>query len=201
LVGKITGLAGRCALAVCGMLLSAQALADMPSSKRTKSEQTTAFGDIRIKQSFNSMQDPMSPEFKLQVYAKGKLLLQLNDAAFDAFYAAPGEQAFVGLSNGGWPGTAVIIFDRRGRILLLARHGQAKFRYCSETSTFLKEWYDGKDPQLRFPQYKPEQERPPGITIRDCSGQTVDLLDVVAKATEGSAAALRSEINLNYGTR
>ena len=193
--------AARRAVAVCSLLFSAQALADMPSMKRTKSERTTAFGDIRIKQSFNSMQDPMSPEFKLQVYHKGKLLLQLNDAAFDAFYAAPGGGAFVGLSNSGWPGTAVIIFDRSGRILLQARHGQAKFRYCSETSTFLKEWYDAKDPQVRFPQYQAGQNRPPGITIRDCNGRTVDLLDVVSKASEDSPATLRNEINSRYGTR
>ena len=201
MVGRRTGLTARCAVALFSVLFSAQALADMPSMKRTKSEQTTAFGDIRIKQSFNSMQDPMSPEFKLQIYNKGKLLLQLSDAAFDAFYAAPGEEAFVGLSNGGWPGTAVIIFDRTGRILLLARHGMAKFRYCSETSTFLKEWYDAKNPQVRFPQYQPGQDRPPGITIRDCHGQTVDLLDVVSKANKDSAGALRDQIHSRYGTR
>jgi hypothetical protein len=189
------------AVAVFSLLFSAQAHADMPSMKRTKTEQTTPFGDIKIKQSFNSTRDPMSPEFKLQLYNKGKLLLQLNDAAFDAFYAAPGGEAFVGLSNGGWPDTAVIIFDRSGRILLLARHSLARFRYCRETSTFLREWYDAKDPQVRFPQYQAGQDRPPGITIRDCRGQTVDLLDTVSKAAEGSAALLRSEIHSRYGTR
>jgi hypothetical protein len=181
--------------------IKTDALADSPSLKKTKYENSFAFGDIRIRQSFDSTKDPMDPEFKLQVYDKDQLILQLRDAAFDAFYSSPNGKAFVGLSNSGWPGTAVIIFDRRGRILLLAEHGFAKFDYCGETPTFIKEWYDSKSPQVLFPAAKFSGKKIPGITLRDCRGQTIDLLDAVTKASENSGSELRLQINVLYGTR
>lgn len=191
----------RFAIFIYCVVFSRHVFADMPSPKRWKQEKTFAFGDIQIKQSFSSIRDPMDPEFKLRVYEKGKLLLQLNDVAFDAFFSSPDGGAFVGLSNSGWPGTAVIIFDRRGRILLIAEHGYARFDYCRETSTFIKEWYDAEDPQVRFPIFKISDDRTPGITIKNCRGETVDLLDEVAKAKEHGEITLRHEINIHHGTR
>jgi hypothetical protein len=186
---------------VCCLACSTSAFSDMPSMKRWKQEKTFSFGDIHIKQSFNSMKDPMDPEFKLRVYDKGHLVLQLNDAAFDAFFPSLDGGAFVGLSNSGWPGTAVIIFDRRGRVLLLAEHGLARFDYCGETATFVKEWYDSKDPQVRFPTFRIGNGRTPGITLKSCRGETIDLLDEVTKATANGEMTLRDEINFHYGTR
>jgi hypothetical protein len=183
------------------VVVSTQVFADMPSMKRWKQEKTFSFGDIQIKQSFNSMKDPMSPEFKVRVYEKGRLLLQLNDAAYDAFFPSPDGGAFVGLSNSGWPGSAVIIFDRHGRILLLAEHGLARFNYCGETATFVKEWYDSKDPQVHFPIFRIGSGRTPGITLKSCRGETIDLLDEVSKANENGEMTLRDEINIHYGTR
>jgi len=179
----------------------AQALADTPSTRRTKKDETVRFGDITIKQTFDSTKEPMDPVFRMQVYDKGRLLLQMNDTFFDSFFASPNKKAFVGLSNSGWPSSAVIIFDNRGRILLLAHHGRARFDYCSETSTFIKEWYDAKDAQVRFPHFNLMEEKIAGITLRDCHGETIDLLDAVAKANEHGELPLRQEINALYGTR
>lgn len=190
-----------CALIILQCGFATNALADSPSMEKTKREKNYQFGDIRIKQMFDSTKDPMGPEFKVQVYNKRRLLLQLNDAAFDSFYASPNGGAFVGLSNSGWPDTAVIIFDRRGRILLLAEHGFAKFDYCGESPTFIKEWYDAKDPQLRFPPSKFDGNKIPGITLRDCRGQTIDLLDAVTKANVNGENELRQQINALYGIR
>lgn len=173
---RLASLVCRYAVAAAGVAVAAQAQADMPPATRTASEQTFAFGDISIKQSVNSMKDPMSPEFKLRVYKKGKLVLDLKDAAFDAFYPAPDKQAFVGLSNHGWPATAAIVLDRDGKILLLARHGEANLSYCMETSTLLKHWYDAQDPQVRvLPGHTP------AVTVKDCRGGTVNLQDVVSQ--------------------
>lgn len=195
------GLAARLILILLGLAMTMNAFADMPSMVRIKSERKFRFGDITIVQSFNSMKDPMSPEFKVQVYDKKRLLLQLSDAAFDSFYPSPNGEAFVGLSNGGWPGTAAIIFDRRGRVLLLVEHGLAEFDYCSQTSTFIKEWYDGKDPQVKFPIFDIRKNPVAGITIKDCHGQTVDLLDTISKASRNAPITLRHEINVQYGSR
>lgn len=195
----MSGMATRVLLTFFGLVMTMNVFADMPPMVRTKNERKFRFGDITIVQSFNSMRNPMSPEFKVQVYDKKRLLLQLNDAGFDSFYPSPNGEAFVGLSNGGWPGTAAIIFDRRGRILLLAEHGLARFDYCSETSTFIKEWYDDKDPQVKFPIFDTRKTPIPGITLRDCRGQTVDLLDTISKASANAPLTLRHEINVRYG--
>lgn len=194
-------IAARLIFILLSLAMTMNALADMPPMVRTKNERKLKFGDIIIVQSFNSMKDPMSPEFKVKVYDKKRLLLQLNDAAFDSFYPSPNGEAFVGLSNGGWPGTAAIIFDRRGRVLLLVEHGLTEFDYCSQTSTFIKEWYDDKDPQVKFPIFDTRKTPIPGITLKDCHGQTVDLLDTISKASANSRMTLRHEINVRYGNR
>jgi hypothetical protein len=169
--------------------------------KRTKDEKTVIFGDVRIKQSFNSMKDPMSPIFDMRVYEEGQLVLLLNGVAFGDFYASPDKELFVGLSNGGWPGSAAIIFDRRGKVLLLAYHRFSTLDYCAQTSTFLKEWYDERDPQIRFPLGGFRPGKLSGITLRDCHGRRVDLLDTVFKATSDGYKYLRDEINMRSAVR
>lgn len=156
--------------------------ADMPSTERMKTEQTSSFGAIKIIQSYNSIRDPMSPEFKVRVFKNGQLLLQLNDAYYENFFAAPNQLLFVGLSNSGWPGTAVIVFDDRGRILLLADHGASQFTYCEETSTLLKRWYDDDKPEVQFRTPDVHKGIGPSISIRDCHGNMVNLLDTVLSA-------------------
>ena len=184
-----------------GCAIAGPASADMPSMQRVKQEQTYAFGDIRIKQTFNSMTDPMSPDFMVQVYKKDELLLQLKDAAYTTFHASPGNSVFVGLSNGGWPGTAVIIFNRDGKILLLADHNRTTFDYCMSTATLLRQWYDPTKVQLKFPRYGRYTGAAPGITMRNCRGETIDLLDLVAKSSAQATADLRKEIHLRAGLR
>jgi hypothetical protein len=191
----------RTVFAMLGMVSASPLHADMPTMERTKRENTQTFGDIKIRQSFSSMKDPMAPDFIVQVYKKGQLLLQLGDASFDTFVASPNKEIFVGLSNSGWPGTAAIIFDRRGRILLLATHEHSIFDYCRQTSTFMKEWFDPNDPHVRFPAFSLREKKAAGITLRNCRGETVDLLDVVAAASKESALSVRDEINLRAGSR
>jgi len=85
--------------------------------------------------------------------------------------------------------------------LLLADHVFAKFDYCGESPTFIKEWYDAKDPQLRFPSSQFKGDKVPGITVRSCNGQTIDLLDAVNNANANGGIELRQQINALYGTR
>lgn len=198
---KLKNAMARIVFAMLGMVYASPVCADMPSMERTKREYTQTFGDIKIRQSFNSMKDPMAPDFIVQVYKKGQLLLQLSDASFDTFVASPNKEIFVGLSNSGWPGTAAIILDRSGRILLLARHGSSIFDYCRQTSTFMKEWFDPNDPHVRFPAFSLREKKAAGITLKNCHGETVDLLDVVAEASKKSELSVRDEINLRAGSR
>jgi hypothetical protein len=184
----------RLLIAFCSLLVTLSASADMPSTERTRKEANYAFGDIRIKQIFDSRKDPMSPDFIMEVRAKGRLIMHLSDVSFDDIVSSANHTLFVGLSNGGWPGSAVIVFDNRGQILLLARHGASQFDYCATTSTFMRQWYNHKDPQVKFPAFKYGTENIPGITIKDCYGKTIDLLDTVRKANEAGYRALREEV-------
>lgn len=179
---------------LCCLLISFNAVADMPSTERTRAQRDFVYGDTKIQLVFDSRKDPMAPDFTMTVHTKGRLVMQLSEVAFDHILSSPDHTLFVGLSNGGWPGSAVIVFDDRGQILLLARHGSAQFDYCATTSTFLREWYDYKDPQLKFPKYRPTSGEIPGITLKDCHGKTVDLLDTVRKANDKGYRSLRTEV-------
>jgi hypothetical protein len=172
------------AIAGSMFLLTHSAVADMPSMVRQFKKQDFVFGSIKITQSFDSRKDPMGPEFKLRMWDKGRLLLSLNDVAFDKIYPSPDREVFVGLSNSGWPGSAVIVFDRRGRIWLVANHGMSEFEYCAETSTMLKEWYDGRDPAIRFAERSLAADDLLAISLKNCKGERVQLWDVIATATE-----------------
>lgn len=186
----------RFSIVMLGLLLAPlNALADMPSNERIRQEKNYAFGDTRIRQIFDSRKDPMGPDFIVEVRNKGRLVMRLSEVAYHQFFAAPDNELFVGLSNSGWPNSAVIIFNSRGEILLQARHGTSAFDYCATTSTFLQLWYDGRDPQVKFEPYHYGDKEVPAITLKDCHGKTVDLLDTVRKANDKGYRTLRQEIN------
>jgi hypothetical protein len=155
----------------------------MLSNKRAKSVKVFRFGNAVIRQTYDSRHDPMSPEMKLQVYVKGQLKLNLNDALFEQFFPSPDGEVIVGLSNSGWPGSAVLVFDARGRILLWSDHQSASFEYCFMTPTFGREWYDAKDPQVRFPE-GPGIHGLNGITVKSCKGDIIGLVESVNKAAD-----------------
>ena len=125
----------------------------------------------------------MDPVFKLQMRQPGRLLLVLHDVSFDDIHMSPDGELFVGLSNGGWPGTAVAVFDRRGRVWFVAHHA-AMLDYCAQTSTFLKEWYDAREPDLRFAERNLLGDEVQQITLRNCKGETIVLWDVVKQAMD-----------------
>jgi len=159
------------------------AMSDTLSNKRTKNVQVFRFGSTLIRQTYDSRHNPGSPEMNLQVYVKGQLKLLLNDALFEQFFPSPDGEVIVGLSNSGWPGSAAIVFDTRGRILLLSDHQSANFDYCFMTSTFGREWYDARDPQVRFPD-GPGVLGLDGITVRSCKGNAIGLVESVNKAAD-----------------
>lgn len=183
---------GRALMAFAILLFAETATADMPSMVKRVQKKDYVFGSIKITQSFDSRKDPMDPDFKLQLWDKGRLLLSLNDVAFDNIYPSPDHELFVGLSNSGWPGSAVIVFNRRGRVWFVAHHGTSEFDYCAASPTMLKEWYDDKDPALQFSGATFSADDLLHISLRNCKGETVDLWETVARATE-KANALRKQ--------
>jgi hypothetical protein len=148
-------------------------------AKRTNKVFT--FGETRIVLITDGTKNRKSPDFIFRIYENGHLRSQVHNIWFEQVFPSPDRRLFVGLSNRGIPGTAVVIFDRHGAISLLASHGIAQFHYCDESVTLVRCWYDEKNPDVKFPPTTGSTGTS-GITLRDCLGQTVDLGDVVLKA-------------------
>lgn len=164
-------------------LLAGAALADTLSTRRAKDVKVFRFGNTVIRQTYDSRREPGSPDITFQVYVGDQLKVQLKDAEFDQFFPSPDNDLFVGLSNGGWPGSAVIVFDKEGHIFLLSDHLTAQFDYCFKTSTFARQWYDQKDPQVHFPAGH-AYTRIYGITLKSCRGRTIGLVEAVNGAAD-----------------
>lgn len=135
--------------------------------------------EFRVVVTTDAHKDTQVPDFEVRIYSGAKLLALYPGIAFDHVIASPNRKLFVGLSNAGIPGTAAAVFTLDGRLLLLATHGLASFKYCEQSVTLLRRWYDEENPDVRF-DAAPEEG---GITLRSCSGQRVSLLEVVAIAT------------------
>lgn len=73
-----------------------------------------------------------------------------------------------------------MVLSLDGRMSLFALHNVAEFEYCERSTTLVRQWYDPENPNVRFD--GPAQLG--AITLRDCKGEQVSLLPVLAKAYE-----------------
>lgn len=165
----------RFCVAACLSLTAAAPMADTWSFKSSEREFKLLQG-IRVVVTTDASKSTQRPEFHLKIYEGQKLLAHYPGLAFEHIAGSPDGKFFVGLSNQGVPGTAAAVFTRNGSLRLLAIHGLAEFDYCEKTVTLFRRWYDEKNPNVRF-------DGPTGgITVRDCKGQQVPLLEITAKA-------------------
>jgi hypothetical protein len=112
------------------------------------------------------------------------LLGHYTGIGFEDLIASPDERIFVGLSNSGLPGTAVVVFDPRGDMLLHADHGTARFDYCDESITIMRVWHGSAKSDVWFD----EAAGVAGVSLIDCHGKRVNLLQTVSEAyTRGLA--------------
>jgi hypothetical protein len=137
-----------------------------------------SFGQTKVVLSSDARLNQKLPDYLLVVYESGAEVARYPGIAFDALFASPTNDLFVGLSNSGIPGTAVVVFDKTGSIRLLASHGLAEFDYCEKSVTLKRVWYDGKQTALDFEL----DQTDPGIYLRNCRGQRVELLRTVMAA-------------------
>lgn len=172
--------ANRTSLAALAILASLCTLpdgvADTLQMVPHKDVRRESFGDVEITQVYDTL-TPESWEISTKVTKRGKLILYLRNAQYQQFFSSPGHRVFVGLSNSGWPGSAILIFDDEGHIYASASHFRG-FDYCKWTSTILKEWYDDKNPSIEFPRYEAPQRK---FTVRGCRGNRIDIIALAAK--------------------
>jgi hypothetical protein len=156
--------------------LAPAALAD--SWKLEQSTTVHKFGHgIRFEYSINPIKGGDWANFEVRIKNGAVVLGRYSGIGYGELIASPGETLFVGLSNSGIPGTAVVVFDRDGDILLLAQHDVARFDYCDESITVVRTWHGSEKGDLQF-----ADESVGGISLMDCRGKRVKLLDIVSEA-------------------
>ena len=146
-------------------------------------------GGIKVLAVIDARKNDAVPDFYTKVFRGNRLLALYPGVSFDDIVASPDGSMFVALSNGGIPGTAAVVFDAKGRLLLMAKHGEARFDYCQESITIVREWYDSENPAVAFGEHGWLSE----ITLRDCHGKTINLLDTVADAYNNALNSRRGE--------
>jgi hypothetical protein len=188
------------ALAKLALFLSAcvlqDAAADTAQMVPRRSVHTETFGDVQITQVYDTL-TPESWELSVKVTKGDKLILYMRDALFEQFFASPNKRLFVGLSNSGWPGSAILVFDADGHIYTYARHSGA-FEYCQQTSTLLKYWYYHKKPAIEFPNFETD---PPKLTIKGCRGNKLDILELATKVDPMDSVLVRETLAVVSGSR
>lgn len=146
-----------------------------------KKDRVETFGDTKITLTIDARKNRQYPDFIVTIYGKTELLAKYRGISFDKIFSSQDKKYFVGLSNSGLPGTAVVLFDQKGSLLLEVKHRMATFDYCEETATLTRTWFDEKRPEVKFiadEQYGGIKS----ISLRDCRGNTIDLMSTVLKA-------------------
>src|SRR6266849_2722232 len=125
----------RAFIVVAAVAFASIAIADSWSYKPIKQDRTDEFGPIKVVLTTDATKNRQWPEFTVQVLRDGLMQAQYRGIAFERLYAAPDRSVFVGLSNGGIPGTAIVVFGPAGELRLLVDHGVAEFDYCEKSVT------------------------------------------------------------------
>jgi hypothetical protein len=132
-------------------------------------------GDLTFTYTIDPVDGGKWAKFAVKVHRK-RLLAQYSGLGFEELIASPDGTLFVGLSNTGIPGTAVAVFSSEGRLLLHVEHDVARFDYCDETITLVRNWYTpGKD-SVQFGDGLAD------LSLLDCHGKRVNLLESVSQA-------------------
>jgi len=128
--------------------------------------------------SITDAETPRTARQYLKIDSHGEVLAVLNGVGIDTLAASPDESLFVGLSNSGIPGSAVVIFNRKGEVLLLVPHGELRFDYCEESVSVVRTWHGSKAGDVHFD----EDGQLAGISLLDCRGERINLLQAISEA-------------------
>jgi len=151
-----------------------------------KKDRVEIFGDSKIVLTTDARNNQKYPDYTLSIYKKDELRAMYRGVAFEDIFPSPDNTRFVGLSNRGLPGTAVIIFDNDGNLLLEVKHGVATFDYCDESITLVRRWYDEKHPDVKYV-VDAKNGGYESVTVRDCRGKEQDLSLLISQAYDRSS--------------
>ena len=135
------------------------------------------FGDTTITLSIDATVNQQFPDFIIDVKAKEILLARYKNVAFEQVFAAEDNSVFVGLSNDGLPGTAIVVFDNKGNLRLEVKHRFANLDYCSQSEFRQRIWFDGVNPAFEFK--FDEKQSLQDMFVNDCKGQRISLFTLI----------------------
>lgn len=139
------------------------------------------FGEVKLARVRDSTQNQAFPHYEIQIYRGASLEATIKGVSFEFVFADPKNHFFVGLSNSGLPGTALVFFNASGKILRLIEHRNFRPKYCRKSVTLLREWVHPEDPDLRFHKMKFEGY-PHDVTVISflaCNGQRVTMRNAI----------------------
>lgn len=154
------------------------------------SHEVFEFGSVRFVLTTDATENQTWPDFTLRMLRDDVLVAQYKGIAFDDLFPSPENSAFVGLSNDGLPGTAIVVIGKSGELNFHVSHRHADFDYCSKSATRVRIWYDVESPDVQF-HTEGTKESYSGISVRDCHGKRVDLWETAAKAYNTALEATR----------
>lgn len=154
------------------------AAADDWAFKAELSEKVHEFGPVKVVLQVDAREDQSYPPHTLTIYRDGKPVAIYPNVGFKQLHASPDHRFFVGLSNSGIPGTAVVIFDDHGRLIREVKHDFAGgvLEYTQMSVTVNRTWFNAKNPNVRF-EVDADRGRLEKLLVNGSGGQTFDLLE------------------------
>lgn len=149
-------------------------------------------GDIAVRRIMDARKNQHFPDYTIEVSRGNALLARFPGTYFEQLFAAPDGSFFVGLSNDGLPGTAVIVFDKAGWLRLEVKHDLAAFDYCEHSVTRRRVWFDAENPSVTFT--KDAKLDAYTVSLRTCRGNEVNLMAAVRDAYNRSFLRATSDV-------
>jgi len=161
-------------------ILNAGALADSWSFRKEKTETVHQFGKTKILRIVDATNDQQYPSFTVDIYTDDQLVGRYGNVSFDQIFSSKDNSLFVGLSNNGLPGTAILIFDSSGNLKLEIKHGLGHFRYCEESASLVRTWFSAEHADFAFEYAEGNEIK--DMTLRLCDGKLASLNSVIENA-------------------
>ena len=156
------------------IVISIDAIADTWKFPKEVTSHEYDFGDVKVVTKRDGTKNQIMPVYTVEIYREGNLQALYKGISFDHVAADKQNAVFVGISNRGLPGTAIVIFDGFGNLKLLRNHNKKLFEYCSWSTTIDRTWYDYKNPDLKV--IYNDAGIPTTIQVNSCKGKAIDIL-------------------------
>lgn len=118
---------------------------------------------------------PITSDYTIKLFKENVLLTTFIDASFNHISASKNNEVFIGISNTGEPGTAFIIFNSKGDLLVEVKHDLDRHHYCHMSIWYTRIWYDNDNPGIRFVYTEDDEFK--DIVVNGCNGKEIKIIE------------------------